>query len=90
MNDAETEMANGIFDDIEAAVADIAAGKPVVVVDDEAGTFSVSLIPTTLELTTLGRRAVGEAVNLEVDVLAKYVHRLLTSRTPNLETPWIS
>jgi riboflavin synthase len=58
--------------------------------DDEAGTFSLSLIPTTLELTTLGRRAVGEAVNLEVDVLAKYVHRLLTSRTPNLETPWTS
>ncbi|HEX7462191.1 MAG TPA: riboflavin synthase [Dermatophilaceae bacterium] len=41
-------------------------------------TFSVSLIPTTLELTTLGRKAVGDIVNLEVDVIAKYVERLLT------------
>jgi riboflavin synthase len=39
--------------------------------------FTVSLIPTTLELTTLGRRRPGDAVNLEVDVLAKYVERLL-------------
>ncbi len=41
-------------------------------------TFSVSLIPTTLELTTLGHKVVGDAVNLEVDVIAKYVERLLT------------
>src|SRR5271156_3667411 len=39
--------------------------------------FDVSLIPTTLELTTLGRAAVGTPVNLEVDVIAKYVERLL-------------
>ncbi|MEV1289352.1 riboflavin synthase [Micromonospora sp. NPDC049679] len=39
--------------------------------------FTVSLIPTTLELTTLGRKAVGALVNLEVDVIAKYVERLL-------------
>ena len=45
--------------------------------DDAAATFSVSLIPTTLELTTLGRRQVGDVVNLEVDVIAKYVQRLL-------------
>jgi riboflavin synthase len=37
------------------------------------GWFSVSLVPTTLELTTLGRRRPGDVVNLEVDVLAKYV-----------------
>ena len=42
------------------------------------GTFSVSLIPTTLELTTLRHKAVGDIVNLEVDVIAKYVERLLT------------
>jgi riboflavin synthase len=41
-------------------------------------TFSVSLIPTTLDLTTLGRKEVGDLVNLEVDVIAKYVERLLT------------
>jgi riboflavin synthase len=39
--------------------------------------FEISLIPTTLRLTTLGRRAVGDLVNLEVDVVAKYVERLL-------------
>jgi riboflavin synthase len=44
-------------------------------------TFSVSLIPTTLELTTLGHRDVGDLVNLEVDVIAKYVERLLSHRT---------
>ena len=38
--------------------------------------FEVSLIPTTLELTTLGRAQPGGAVNLEVDVIAKYVERL--------------
>jgi riboflavin synthase len=44
---------------------------------DLHGSFTVSLIPTTLELTTLGRRKPGDAVNLEVDVIAKYVERLL-------------
>ncbi|WP_022925172.1 riboflavin synthase [Serinicoccus marinus] len=39
--------------------------------------FEVSLIPTTLGLTTLGRRGAGEALNVEVDVLAKYAERLL-------------
>jgi riboflavin synthase len=38
--------------------------------------FEISLIPTTLELTTLGLRKPGEWVNLEVDVIAKYVERL--------------
>ncbi|MFC5379730.1 riboflavin synthase [Aquipuribacter nitratireducens] len=37
--------------------------------------FEVSLIPTTLAATTLGLRAVGDPVNLEVDVLAKYVEK---------------
>jgi riboflavin synthase len=45
--------------------------------DDES--FSVSLIPTTLALTTLGHKDVGAIVNLEVDVLAKYVERILTT-----------
>src|SRR5690606_32938393 len=40
-------------------------------------TFSVSLIPTTLELTTLGSRGPGDEVNVEVDVLAKYVEAML-------------
>ena len=43
-------------------------------VDDQA--FEVSLIPETLERTTLGEAAPGRTVNLEVDVLAKYVEKL--------------
>ena len=43
---------------------------------DDAG-FTVSLIPTTLGLTTLGVKGVGSAVNLEVDVVAKYVEKLV-------------
>ncbi|MEU7868467.1 riboflavin synthase [Dactylosporangium sp. NPDC049140] len=40
-------------------------------------TFSVGLIPTTLKLTTLGAKGAGERVNLEVDIMAKYVEKLL-------------
>jgi riboflavin synthase len=43
--------------------------------DDEA--FSVALIPHTLAVTTLGSLEVGDPVNLEVDVIAKYVEALL-------------
>ena len=43
-------------------------------------TFSVSLIPATLEKTTLGIRQVGDRVNLEVDVLAKYVEKLVAAQ----------
>jgi len=39
--------------------------------------FSVSLIPTTLALTTLGRKGPGDPVNLEVDIVAKYVEKLM-------------
>jgi len=53
-------------------------GVSLTVSDISDDTFSVSLIPTTLELTTLGYKAVGDFVNLEVDVIAKYVERLLT------------
>jgi riboflavin synthase len=49
------------------------------------GPFTVSLIPTTLGLTTLGRKQPGEPVNLEVDVIAKYVERLMAAR-PTEET----
>jgi riboflavin synthase len=54
----------------------------VMAVDD--GTFSVGLIPHTLAVTVLGSLAPGDLVNLEVDVVAKYVERLLAggSATP--------
>jgi riboflavin synthase len=44
------------------------------------GGFTVAIIPHTAEVTTLGIRRVGDRVNLEVDVLAKYVERLISSR----------
>ena len=56
-------------------------GVSLTVVDVGADSFTVSLIPTTLRETTLGARAPGEPVNLEVDVIAKYVERLLGGRT---------
>ncbi|MCP9988785.1 MULTISPECIES: riboflavin synthase [Streptomyces] len=52
-------------------------GVSLTVVDAGADHFTVSLIPTTLALTTLGRKQPGDPVNLEVDVIAKYVERLL-------------
>ena len=45
----------------------------------DADGFDVSLIPETLERTTLGAAAPGRRVNLEVDVLAKYVEKLLAA-----------
>ena len=52
----------------------------VVTVDDES--FTVSLIPETLARTTLGTRSVGDRVNLEVDVVAKHVARLVAAYLP--------
>jgi riboflavin synthase len=52
-------------------------------VDEE--TFGVALIPHTLVETTLGTLAVGDELNLEVDVLGKYVERLIASRIPSSE-----
>jgi riboflavin synthase len=52
-------------------------GVSLTVVDVEAERFSVALIPHTLTGTTLGRMAVGDAVNLETDLIAKYVARLM-------------
>jgi riboflavin synthase len=55
-------------------------GISLTVVEARDDAFSVALIPTTLELTTLGRKKPGDAVNLEVDVVAKYVERLVRVR----------
>ena len=55
-------------------------GVSLTVASVDEVSFTVSLIPTTLELTTLGSKGVGDLVNLEVDVLAKYIERLLAAR----------
>ena len=52
-------------------------GVSLTLVDVEDQRFSVALIPHTLHVTTLGSRQVGDRVNLETDVLAKYVQRQL-------------
>ncbi|MBX6384387.1 MAG: riboflavin synthase [Microbispora sp.] len=57
-------------------------GVSLTVTGVTADSFAVSLIPTTLELTTLGRKQPGEPVNLEVDVIAKYVEKLTVATAP--------
>lgn len=54
-----------------------ATGDGVTTAGGEPPWFEVSLIPETLERTTLGRKQPGDTVNLEVDVIAKYVEKLL-------------
>jgi riboflavin synthase len=55
-------------------------GVSLTVMAVSADTFDVGLIPTTLKLTVLGAKAVGDPVNLEVDVIAKYVEKMLGER----------
>lgn len=55
-------------------------GVSLTVVDAEPERFSVALIPHTLAVTTLGQARLGQRVNLETDLLAKYVARQLESR----------
>jgi riboflavin synthase len=59
-------------------------GVSLTLVDVEADKFSVALIPHTLSTTTLGKHSVGDRVNIETDVLAKYVQRQLAV-TPSAE-----
>jgi riboflavin synthase len=55
-------------------------GVSLTVVRPEAGRFGVALIPLTLELTTLSGLAVGDRVNLEADMIGKWVERLMPPR----------
>ncbi|MGB7324532.1 MAG: riboflavin synthase [Rubripirellula sp.] len=55
-------------------------GISLTVVDVTEDTFTVALIPHTLTVTTLGNRKVGDRVNLETDLLAKYVERAVVNR----------
>jgi riboflavin synthase len=52
-------------------------GVSLTLVEVEPGLFSVALIPHTLEATTLGKLIPGDAVNIESDILAKYVEQQL-------------
>lgn len=53
-------------------------GVSLTLVDVEAERFSVALIPHTLEVTTLGTRRPGDRVNIETDILGKYVEKMLS------------
>lgn len=55
-------------------------GISLTLVGVEENRFSVALIPHTLEVTTLGDRAVGDSVNIETDLLAKYVEQQMQNR----------
>lgn len=55
-------------------------GVSLTLVDCEPEMFSVALIPFTLNITTLGARKIGDKVNIETDILAKYVQRLLEAK----------
>ncbi|GAA0850736.1 riboflavin synthase [Streptosporangium amethystogenes subsp. fukuiense] len=57
-------------------------GISLTVVSVGSGGFTVSLIPTTLRLTTLGAKQPGDPVNLEVDVIAKHVEKLVGAYAP--------
>lgn len=61
-------------------------GVSLTLVDVEDERFSVALIPYTLDVTTLGRRRKGDRVNIETDVLAKYVERQLETWPEKLDT----
>ena len=50
-------------------------GVSLTLVNVESNRFSIALIPHTLEVTTLGRRSVGDAVNIETDILGKYIEK---------------
>ena len=56
-------------------------GISLTVVNVERDRFSVALIPHTLSVTTLGTRAVGDPVNIETDILGKYVQKLMGAKT---------
>ena len=71
--------------ELPPAIADYVVEKGSIAVDGisltvarvDSSTFAIAIIPHTHEVTTIGRRTVGDRVNLEADVLAKYVERLV-------------
>jgi len=62
-------------DGVSLTVVEVSTGSTT-----ETGSFTVSLIPETLSRTTLGLKQPGDPVNLEVDVIAKYVEKMLQER----------
>ena len=71
------EKGSVAVDGVSLTVSAVGGGR-----DGETPWFEVSLIPATLSGTTLGRAQPGSGVNLEVDVIGKYVERLLAGQEP--------
>ncbi|HYC90861.1 MAG TPA: riboflavin synthase [Thermoanaerobaculia bacterium] len=71
------------FSDLVVSKGSIAVdGVSLTIVDPEPGTFGSALIPETLRRTNLGQARVGERVNLEFDMMAKYVRALVRPYLP--------
>jgi riboflavin synthase len=60
-------------------------GISLTVVDVQKDSFTVSVIPFTFENTTLGTKRVGDLINIETDLIGKYVERILTSKRNRCE-----
>jgi riboflavin synthase len=75
------ELPADIFVEIAPKGSIAIDGVSLTVVDAAAPVFSVTLIPTTLRETTIGALAAGDLVNIETDLLAKYVRRALVTLT---------
>ena len=58
-------------------------GISLTVVDLDTGSFNVAIIPHTLTATNLGEKGIGDRVNLEADIIGKYVERLLGKKGPD-------
>lgn len=71
------------YADLVVAKGSIAVdGVSLTIVDPEPGSFGAALIPETLRRTNLGTANIGTPANLELDMIAKYVHKLVTPYLP--------
>ena len=64
-------------------------GVSLTVVTKNNGSFQVSVVDYTQKHTTLGSRQVGDPVNLEVDIIAKYVEQLIQAHSPGITTDFL-
>ncbi len=76
-DEVEVEMPSALARYVAEKGSVAVSGVSLTVTHVTGTSFGIALIPTTLAVTTLGRLGVGDRVNLEVDVIAKYVERLL-------------
>lgn len=71
----ELSMDEGLMEFVAPKGSIAIDGISLTVIDVEPGRFTVSLIPHTLEMTTLGSKGNGSTVNIEVDMLARYIRK---------------